>query len=136
MKIFFDTHSDIYGNIFQNFEYLRQNSHILTIHIVPTEIYGNSLQWKCVVPFKLSPLVLTYSTGSFTMKCTKVKAQITPKYWLQFQNKALEPPLHQEINENVRQISLSQMLPEIWLFFCRIHLLKPNLFMYWIAMKY
>ena len=48
-------------------------------------------------------------TGSFTMKCAKVKAYITLNIDLQFQNQTCEPPLHRDIYEHVKQISLSQM---------------------------
>ena len=47
------------------------------------------------------------------MKCAKVNAWITPYIDSQFQNKAFEPSLLWDIYENVRQISLSEMVPDI-----------------------
>ena len=53
------------------------------------------------------------TTGSLIMKCAEVLAYSTLNIDFQFQNQAFGPPLHRDIYENVRQISLSLMVPEI-----------------------
>ena len=61
---FFYTHLEMYGEFFKNFEYWRQNSHILLIHIVPIEIYVNFLQRTCAYFSNCLYLTHSYMNGS------------------------------------------------------------------------